>query len=161
MKRKIFPLLLVIFLVSGQSSWAVAQQSGPLDNWAAVQRIGTDERVVVKKKDGKEVKGRMIDASETTLTIDRDGKPLAIPRGDVRRIEVIERKAEKGKWALIGAGVGAAAGGGIGAIKYSPESDDSQIYITMGMMIGIGAGAASGLLFGQSRRQRELVYSAN
>lgn len=161
MKRKTIPLLLVLFLVSGQTSWAVAQQSGPLNNWSGVQRIGTDEKVVVKQKNGKEVKGRMIEASETTLTIDRDGKPFPIPRGDVQKVEVIEGKAQKGKWAAIGAGAGAAAGAGIGAIKYSPESDDSEIYIGIGLLIGIGVGAASGVLFGQSRRKRELVYAAN
>jgi len=159
-KSKTLPLLLVILLVSGQTSWAVAQ-SGPLNNWTGVQRIGTDEKVIVKQKDGKEVKGRMIEASETTLTIDRDGKPFGIPRGDVQKVHVSEGKAQKGKWALIGAGVGAAAGSGIGAIKYSPDSDDSGIYIGIGMLIGIGAGAASGVLFGQSRRKRELIYAAN
>lgn len=161
MKHKTLPILLVIFLVLGQSSWAVAQTSGPLNNWAGVQRIGTDEKVVVKQKDGKEVKGRMIDASETTLTIDRDGKPFAIARADVQKVHVIEGKAQKGKWALIGAGAGAAAGAGIGAIKYSPDSDDSEIYIWVGTLFGIGAGAATGLLFGQSRRKREMIYSAN
>ena len=160
MKRKTIPLLLVIFLLSGQTSWAVAQ-TGPLNNWTAVQRIGTDEKVVVKQKDGKEVNGRMIDASETTLTIDRDGKPFAIPRADVQKVHVIEGKAQKGKWALIGAGAGAAAGAGIGAIKYSPDSDDSEIYIGIGMLFGIGAGAATGVLFGQSRRKRDLVYAVN
>jgi hypothetical protein len=160
-KRKTLPLLLVIFLISGQTSWAVAQQSGPLNIWAAVQQLGTDEMVVVKRPDGKEVKGRMIEASETTLTIDRDGKPFAIPRGEVRQVHVIAGKAQKGKWALIGAGVGAAAGSGIGAIKYSPDSDDSGIYIGMGFLIGIGAGAATGVLFGQSRRKRDLVYAVN
>lgn len=161
MKRKTLPLLLVVFLVSGQTSWAVAQQSGPLNNWAGVQRIGTDERIVVKRKDGKQFKGRMIEASETTLRIDRDGKPFEIPRADVRQVEVITGKAAKGKWALIGAGVGAAAGGGIGAIKYSDAVDDSEVYIAVGMLFGIGAGAATGVLFGRSKRQRELVYSAN
>src|SRR5262249_32512213 len=126
-KRKTLPLLLVVFLFSSQTSWvAVAQQTGySSDSWTSVQRIGVDDRIVVKRKDGKEFKGRMIEASETTLRIDREGKPFEIPRGDVRRVESITGKAEKGKWALIGAGIGGAAGTGIGAIKYSPNSDDS------------------------------------
>ena len=160
MKHKILPLLLVVFLVSTQTSWAVAQ-TGSADSWTSVQQIGVDQRLVVKRKDGKEFKGRMIEASETTLTIDRDGKPFGIPRSDVRRVELIIGKAEKGKWALIGAGVGGAAGGGIGAVKYSPDSDDSEIYIAMGLLIGVGAGAVGGLLFGQSKRNRVLVYSVN
>lgn len=161
MKRKTFPLLLVVILLSGQTSWAVAQQDGPSNNWSAVQRIGTDEKLVVNKKDGKELKGRMIDASESTLRIDRDGKPFEIPRADVRQVHVISGKAAKGKWALIGAGIGAAAGTGIGATKYRSDRDDYEIYIYMGTLIGVGAGAVGGLLFGQSRRERKLIYSTN
>lgn len=161
MKHKTLPLLLVVFLLSSQTSWAVAQQTGSANSWTSVQQIGTDERLVVKRKDGKEFKGRMIEASETTLRIDRDGKPFDITRGDVRQVHVITGKAEKGKWALIGAGIGGAAGSGIGAVKYSPNVDDSEIYIGMGLLIGIGAGAVSGMLFGRGKRKRELVYSVD
>ena len=38
--------------------------------------------------------------------IDRDGKPFEITRNEVRQVHVISGKAEKGKWALIGAGIG-------------------------------------------------------
>jgi hypothetical protein len=157
MKRKSLPLLLVIFLVSSQTSWAAVIESA--NDWSAVQQIRTDEKLVVKKKDGKELKGRMIEATESTLTIDRDGKPLGIPRDEVRRVHVVSGKAEKGKWALIGAGVGAGVGTGIGAGKYRSDRDDYEIYIYMGALIGVGAGAVGGLLFGQSRRDRKLVYS--
>ena len=110
--------------------------------------------------DGKELKGEMIEASDTALTIDRDGKPLSIPRSDVRQVHVISAKASKAKWALIGAGIGAGAGTGIGATKYRSDRDDYGIYIYMGTLIGTGVGAVSGLLFGQSRRGRDLVYDA-
>ena len=161
MKRKTIPLLLVLFLLSGQISWAVAQQTATGSDWSAVQRIGTDEKLVVKRTDGKEVKGRMIEASDTTLRIDRDGKPVEIARTDVRQVQVISGKAAKGKWALIGAGIGAGVGTGIGATKYRSDRDDYGIYIYMGTLIGVGAGAAGGLLFGQSRRDRKLVYTTN
>lgn len=165
MKHKTLPLLLVVFLLSGQSSWAVAQQAAPQtgssNSWTSVQQIGTDEKIVVKRKDGKEIKGRMIEASETTLTIDRDGKPLAIARDDVRRVHVITGKAEKGKWALIGAGIGGGAGTGIGAIKYSPLVDDSELFIPLGLMVGAGVGAVTGMLIGRGKRKRELVYAVD
>jgi len=161
MKRKTLPLLLVLFLFASQTLWAVAQQTATGGDWSNIQRIGTDEKLVVKRNDGKEFKGRMIEASDTTLRIDRDGKSFEIPRADVRRVQVISGKAEKGKWALIGAGIGAAAGTGIGATKYRSDRDDYGIYIYMGALIGVGAGAVGGLLFGQSKRDRKLVYSVN
>ena len=110
--------------------------------------------------DGKQFKGEMIEASDTSLTIDRDGKPFSIPRSDVRQVYVIAGKAQKGKWALIGAGIGAGAGTGIGATKYDRNKDDYEIYIYMGTLIGTGVGAVSGLLFGASKRSRVMVYDA-
>ena len=158
MKRKAIPLLLILVLLSTHAPLAFAQQSST-NNWAAVQQLRTNERLVVKQRNGKELKGLMIEATETTLTIDRDGKPVAIPRADVRHVYVIEGKAAKGKWALIGSGIGAGVGTGIGYGKYSPDSDDSEIYIAMGLLIGAGAGAVGGLIFGQSKRKRVMVYS--
>ena len=159
MKHKPITLLLVLLLVFTQSPLAFAQEAASTD-WTAVQQLKTNEQLVVRQKNGKEFKGEMIEASDTSLTIDRDGKPLTIPRNDVRQVSVISGKAEKGKWALIGAGIGAGAGTGLGAIKYDSNKDDYQIYIYMGTLIGTGVGAVSGLLFGQSRRKRVMVYDA-
>ena len=159
MKRRSLPLLLVVVLISGQTSWVVAQQTTAANDWSSVQQIRTDEKVVVKRKDGKEFKGRMIEASETALTIDRDGKPFGIPRAEVRRVEVISGKAQKAKWALIGAGIGGAAGTGIGAGKYRSDRDDYEVYIYMGALIGVASGAVGGLLFGQSQRDRKTIYT--
>jgi len=147
------------FLVITQVPSALAQQASSSE-WSTVQQIRTNEKVVVKLKNGNDVKGQMIEANDSTLTIDRSGKPFSIPRAEVRQVYVTHGKAEKGKWAAIGVGAGAGAGAGIGAIKYSPDSDDSEIYVVMGLAIGAGVGAVTGLLFGQSRRDRTLVYSA-
>jgi hypothetical protein len=160
-KRKTLPLLLIVLLLSTHAPLAIAQQSTSINNWSAVQQLPTNERVVVKQKNGKELKGLMIEATDTTLTLDRDGKPVSIARADVRQVYVIEGKAAKGKWALIGAGIGAGVGTGIGYAKYSPNSDDSEIYIGMGLLIGAGAGAVSGLLLGQSKRKRVMVYAVD
>lgn len=160
MKSKIVPLLLVLLLLSTHAPLAFSQ-SPSLSEWASVQRIRTNERLFVRQQNGKEIKGRMIEATDTALTIDRDGKPFSIARGDVRQVYVVSGTAQKGKWALIGAGIGAGTGAGIGYAKYSPNSDDSEIYIHMGWLIGAGSGALGGMLFGQSTRKRELVYAAN
>lgn len=160
MKRKTLPLLLVLLLLSSEAPLAFSQTPS-LSEWASVQQIKTNERVFVRQKNGKEIKGRMIEATDTALTIDRDGKPFSIARGDVRQVYAVSGTAQKGKWALIGAGIGAGVGTGIGYGKYSPNSDDSEIYIPIGLLIGAGSGALGGMLFGQTTRKRELVYAAN
>lgn len=159
MKTKPLTLLLVVLLLSAHSPLAFSQQASSND-WSTVQRLKTNEKLVVRQKDGKQFKGEMIEATDTALTIDRDGKPMSIPRADVRQVSVISGKAEKGKWALIGTGIGAGAGAGIGAVKYSPNVDDSEIYVAMGLLLGAGAGAVGGLVFGQSKRNRVMVYDA-
>jgi hypothetical protein len=155
---KTISVFLVLLLLSAQAPLVFAQS---LSDWAAVQHIRTNEKLLVRQKNGKELRGEMIEASENTLTIDRDGKPLSIPRADVRQVYIVEGRAQKGKWALIGAGVGSGAGAAIGYAKYSPESDDSELWIPVGLMFGAGIGAVSGLLFGQSARKRTMVYAAN
>ncbi|HEY6661268.1 MAG TPA: hypothetical protein VI031_09000 [Pyrinomonadaceae bacterium] len=153
-------LLLILLILLSQAPLALSQQTASSNDWSAVQGIRTNEKLFVRQKNGKEVRGEMIEASDTALTIDRDGKPLSIPRTDVRQVYVVSGKAEKGKWALIGAGIGAGTGTGIGYGKYSPNRDDSEIWITMGLLIGSGAGALGGMLFGQTRRHRVMVYDA-
>jgi hypothetical protein len=145
-----------VALLSTSAPLAFAQQSASTNDWTAVQRLSTNARLVVKQKNGKEVKGLMIEATDTTLTLDRDGKPHSIPRSDVRHIELIEGKAAKGKWALIGAGVGAGIGAAIGATKYE---SNSEIWLPVGLMFGTGIGAAGGVAIGASRRKRVMVYS--
>ena len=159
MKRRTLPVILVLLLLSSNVPLAFAQQASSND-WKVVQGIRTDEKIIVIQKNGKEVKGSMIEATETTLTIDRKGKPFSIPRADVRQVQVIHGKAQKGKWALIGAGVGAGVGGAIGYAKYSPDRDDSELWFPVGLMFGAGGGALSGLLFGQSTRKRVMIYDA-
>jgi len=161
MRRKALPVILVLLLLSSHTPLALAQQAASINDWAAVQQIRTNEKLFVRQKNGKELKGMMIEASDTTLTIDRDGKPLSIARADVRQVYIVHGKAEKGKWALIGAGIGAGAGAGIGYAKYSPNRDDSVVWVPVGLIFGSGIGAVSGMLFGQTNRKRVLVFATN
>jgi hypothetical protein len=158
MKMKLVSVLMLAALLLTPAQIAFAQAvSG---SWTAVQGVAVNERVIVKQKDGKTIEGDMVEASDTNLTISRGSKVVNISRDQIRQVEHARGKAEKGKWAAIGTGVGAAAGAGIGATKYRSDRDDYGIYPVMGGIIGAGAGAVSGLLFGASRRQREVIYYA-
>jgi hypothetical protein len=158
MKTKICCLLVVATMLIAQTPVALGQ--GSAREWSAVQAIPADERLIVKQKDGKTIEGKMIEASETNLTLSRNNKVVNISRDNVRQVQRSTGKAAKGKWAAIGAGIGAGAGTGIGAAKYSPDRDDSEIWIAMGLLLGAGTGAVTGALFGASRRKRTLVYEA-
>ena len=158
MRSKLIATLMVVAFLVMPAQIAFAQ--GTMGNWKAVQAIPVNERVIVKQKDGKTIEGQMIEASETNLTISRSSKVVNISRDQIRQVEQSTGKAEKGKWSAIGTGVGAAAGAGIGMTKYRSDRDDYSIYPVMGAIIGAGVGAVSGLVFGASRRQRDVVYYA-
>ena len=158
MKIKLFSLLLTAALITMPSFLVQAQ--GSLQNWSVVQAVAADERLIVKQKDGKTTEGKMIEANGTNLSLSRNGKVVNISRDSIYEIHHSKGKAAKGKWAAIGAGIGAGAGAGIGAAKASSIIDDGEIYIVAGTVIGAGAGAVGGLLFGASRRSRELIYQS-
>lgn len=122
--------------------------------------MAIDARLIVKKKDGKTIEGKMIEATDTNLTLSRSNKVVNISRAEIQQIHHSTGKAAKGKWALIGSGIGAGAGAGLGGIKYDSQKDDYEVYPVMGALIGIGVGAAAGAVFGASRRTRKLIYQA-
>ncbi|MGH9873579.1 MAG: hypothetical protein ACRD9S_14105 [Pyrinomonadaceae bacterium] len=158
MRTRIFSLALVAAMLFTQSAVVLAQ--GSTGGWPAVQAIATDERLIVKLKDGKSIEGDMIEASDTNLSLARGKKVVNIPRSDIQSIWHAKGKAAKTKWALIGAGVGAGVGGGIGASKVSRDRDDSEIWLPVGLLFGAGIGALGGVAVGASRRSRELIYYA-
>jgi hypothetical protein len=87
MRIKPLSLCLVFALWASQLPVAFGQQANSND-WSAVQKIKTNAKVIVRQKNGKEIKGSMIEANDSTLTIDRDGKPFAISRTDVREVSI-------------------------------------------------------------------------
>lgn len=129
-------------------------------DWANVQSVAIDEGLSIKLKDGHKVSGKFSSANDSELTIIRKGKQQVISKDTIAEIHLLKRKAEKGKYAAIGAGIGAAAGGGIGAAKASQTSDDGGIYTVVGLAFGTGFGALGGLLFGAGKRKHILIYQA-
>src|SRR6267378_1652008 len=111
MKTRIFSLLVVASLLTAQFPIAIAQGQAPQSSggdWSAVQAIAADERLIVKQKDGKTIEGKMIEASETNLTLSRNSKVVNISRDSIQQIQHSRGKAAKAKWAAIGAAIGAA-----------------------------------------------------
>ncbi len=158
MKTRIFCMALVATMLVAQSAVVLAQ--GTSSGWSAVQSIRTDERLIIRLKDGKTVEGKMIEANDSNLSISRDKKVVNLARADIQSIHHTKGKAAKGKWAVVGTGIGAGTGAAIGAAKASSTSDDGEIYTVVGLALGAGIGAIGGALFGTTRSSRELIYQA-
>ena len=148
-------LIATSILITTMAPAAFAQRTR---DWSNVQSVAIDEDLSIKLKDGHKVSGDFSSANDSELTIIRKGKQQVIAKDTIAEIYLLERKAEKGKYAAIGAGIGAAAGGGIGAVKASQTLDDGGIYTVVGLAFGTGFGALGGLLFGAAKRKHVLIY---
>ena len=147
----------VCLLVSAMGPVAMGQQA-VIGDWSVVQSLSPNDSIAISLKNGKDVKGKFLDAGGSEVTIIRKGKKESFAKDNVAQIYHLKRKAEKGKFALIGAGIGAGTGFGIGQAKNSPPVDDGEIYPVMGTILGAGIGAVGGFLFGQAKRKRVLIY---
>jgi len=149
-------LVAVALFISVLTPSVFAQQM-VFDDWTAVQSLTPSDQIVITLKTEKEVKGKFLDAGAGEVSIERKGKREAVAKDTISQIHLIKGKAGKGKWALIGAGVGAGTGFAIGQSK-NHGGDDQDIYPIVGALLGTGIGAATGYVFGISRRKRQLIY---
>lgn len=141
---RLFKLAFLILLVSPVEAWA--QHDGRL---AAVEGVRPGRQLRVDVLRLGRLHGRLVAADSTTLTLARGQSTIAVPLSEVDRLWVRDRATGKG--ALIGAGVGVAAGivGGflIGSIACEPvDGDDCTalgVAATAGFLGGAG-GAALG-----------------
>ncbi len=145
----------LMFSLCAQAPAAFAQQPAVTDNWAAIQAVTAGQKLVVKLKDGKTVKGEFNTATEQELTITRKSQSVTQRRELIAQVYQVVGKPAKGKYALIGAGLGAAAGAAIGQSQVKP---DAEIHLMMGFLIGTGIGALAGMGWGASKRREVLIY---
>jgi hypothetical protein len=152
-------LLAATLVVGTVGPTAFAQQPAPGD-WTAVKSLPNDEDISIRLKTGKRVRGEFLSATDTEVTITRKGKGESFAKDSIAQIERLERKAEKGKYAAIGAAIGTGVGAGIGGAKASSTSDDGYVYTIVGVAFGAGFGALGGFIWGQAKRKHVLIYQA-
>lgn len=136
---------------------------------AEAQQPGDTVRVTVEN--GPRTAGRLerIDA-DTLVLVGRDSVRRAVPRGQVRRLEVAHGRTSPARSILrsaaFGAVIGAAAGATVGALTYSDECDaSSSLCLDLGRgfdayiggFVGGVAGALGGGLIGAARDRTEWV----
>ena len=136
---------------------AFAQQAR--GDWTAVQSLPADADISIQLKTGKKVRGDFLSATDNELTITRKGKGESFAKDTIAQIERLERKAEKGKYALIGAAIGTGVGGGSASRRHLRLRMTAMCTI-VGVAFGAGFGALGGLLFGQAKQKHVLIYQA-
>lgn len=135
--------------------------TAPTGDWSALKTVGQGDKLHVKLKSGKTVKGKMAGVSDTALSLTVGDRATEVGRDDVQSVyRVMNRSAKKAT--LIGAGAGA----GIGAAVGAATTDDDDFIFSKGEAaavlagIGAGVGAIAGFAIGKTGGKRVLIYEA-
>jgi sRNA-binding regulator protein Hfq len=134
MHRIICVLLLVPCLVAVPNS-ATA-------DWAAVQSLAAGERIQVHLFNGKILDGRINRVTSDAVFVERRSQTTEVPRQDVSRV-YRQKPGSGGKWAIIGALIGAGAGGAGGAATMEKEMGYGGAVagsVALGGLLGAGTG---------------------
>jgi hypothetical protein len=130
MKSKILVLVVILSLFIGSGSLTAKERRGA--------------ELVVQKKDGQQVRGELIAVKQASLLLleSLSGADVSIKIGDIKLIKII-RKSK----ALIGAGIGALALAGLGALEPYSEFKVLGMVIVgiMGLIVGATIGALAGI----------------
>lgn len=164
MKLKTLVAILIAALLSANSSVALARQTTvPPAGWDGIKAIPSSEKVEVKLKSGKSLKGRVLAVSDSTLTLSRKNASVDVDKESVARVyHVMPRRAARSL--AIGAGAGAGAGVTLGLVivaNYHGESSEEAGAIFILGLLGAGIGSLIGGLTGALKPElKVLVYEA-
>jgi hypothetical protein len=115
--------------------------------WSGVRELKKGDRVGVVQTDMKRVEGRFDHATDDAIILVAD-QTVTVAKDQVVRVYRRPR-VNRGVRALIGAGIGAAAGGlsdgTLGAyLRNESHGPDPGVITAVGVGVGAGIGAASG-----------------
>lgn len=162
MSTKALALTLAVIIVLAQSPVVVAQANMTSREWSNVVAIAADEKLEVKLKSGKTVKGKLRSVTDSGLTLYERKKDIALNRAEIFRIYRASAKSGVSP-TVIGAGVGAGVGTAAGLVLLAVnegEDDETVPGLILSALVGAGIGALTGFLSGKSRSNRVLVYES-
>ena len=157
-----FTMLLMVLGLLGTATDSLAQAPDELATgmWESVQALPAGEIVIVKLKDRRIVKGKLVSATDQELKL--SGKKKVFARRQVRKVYHVVGKSNR-KAVLIGTGVGFGAGAGTGLLIASVNDETAfarkDIMAAVFSLGGatVGAGIASLLTKG---KKNVLIYDA-
>jgi hypothetical protein len=165
-KKSAVILVLAVLLALAPVTFAQVVTEA-INDWAGLKTVTHGSKLEVKLKSGKKVKGNLISASDTTLSLSDGAKSKDLNRDDVLSVHEVRGMTAK-KATLIGAGVGLGAGAGLGAAiggrscggPLAGCSDERPFVTAFLAVLGIGFGAVTGFAIGKAGHKRILIYQA-
>ena len=135
-----------------------AQAPGVLirGSWDTVKALLPGNEMSVRLRNGQKLKGRLISASDTVLTLERRKNTTDVNRGDVLRVYRVVPKSDK-KGQILGFLIGAGVGAVVGKLSEGEGADTTGLAPLalgfLGALIGMGMGSAI-----SGRTERQLIY---
>lgn len=139
---RIAPFLVALFF-----SLAAAGQI-PTPNWESVKTIAPGTEVRIVTSGAKPVRGKVNSVTDNSLVIRHANSMESFPRAEVRSV-FVKRERHRLRKVLIGAGVGTAAGLGVGGAAANNCSGIAcgGFRMATGGLIGLAGGIVTGLVW--------------
>ena len=141
MRRNVQNFVLMLLSVALASQTAFAEQS----DWENVRQLTPGQEIKLRLFSGKSYRGSLQAVTDNGVIL---SSGQTVPKSDVRRL-LSKNRSHRGKHALIGAGIGAAAGLSLGAAADSDCTKTSYFCTgNAGKAIGTPLFAIIGLAIG-------------
>ncbi len=156
----IIPWVLIALLGLPPAVCGAENESGY--GWAALKAVQPQEKLFVKLKDDRKVKGLFQSATDSMLVLSNGDETTGYDRQDIVEIRLGHGRSLK-KSILIGTLIGTGAGAGLGGAAAASDTG----YLNDGFLVPVGAavgavfGTAIGTVVGLLRGQGDLIYTAN
>ncbi len=154
MKQSI-KFILVVVLLAYAAVPGFAQAAG---DWSAVQNLSSGRKLIVRTREGRELKAKFVSATDSAITVRTDGRGANINRDAIDSVYGA-KQGSRLKSAFRGAVFGGLIGVGVlGAYTIAAKAD--PLIPVAGVLYGVPTGAAIGAAAGGKSKKGELIYKA-
>ncbi len=162
--RPLIVLSLLFSLVCYTPTGALAQlttDSGT-DPWGTVKATPPGTELEVKLDDGKKLRGRLLEISDTALRLSRKDEITTLDRASVLKVYQLSPRSGEFKrlatstGAVVGAGVGLSAG--LSSLFRRPSFRGPSPRFLLLPIAGAAIGGAGGYVIASRMRSRMLIY---
>jgi hypothetical protein len=149
---------LTAVLAKPQITFAQVTPAPIRGSWEGLKAVPPGDEVSVRLRNGQKLKGRLINVSDTSLTLAHGNITTDVTRVDALSVHRVISKSAK-RAALIGLGIGAGTGLAGSAIyaHSGGRGGEADLWALVAVVAGAGGGAFIGYLMG-SRKHRTLIY---
>jgi len=147
---------LMAMIARPQIIFAQAPPTPIKGSWDAVKAIPSGDKVAVRLRNGQTLKGKLISASDTLLTLEHRKNSTDVNRGDVLRVYRVV-KMSKTVGVILGLLIGTGVGALVGQLTEKEGTDDPGLAAAVLGFLGALVGSGMGLAISSFTR-KVLIY---